>query len=289
MEGIGKQEIWSYFDGIPDVRLASNTAIRGGSGHKVNSYMELAKKVAELQFLNRNHVLLFRGQKEDHRTSRNNSMLKPSIFRLNGKKRPSRRVMWKRFSELRIAENELVNRYLIQSLTDPDRLKRHRNIRWAVLQHYEICDTPLFDVTNSLRIAVSFASDNNQTEEAFVFAFGVLNLNGAITTSSEAGLQVIRLSSACPPEAIRPHIQEGYLIGEYPEISEFQETPEYEYYEVDFGRRLVAKFRFDPKIFLEDMHYPLANHEALYPDQDIDPLIKIAAEIKSITKKRAMS
>jgi len=51
------------------------------------------------------------------------------------------------------------------------------------------------------------------------------------TASSEAGLQVIRLSSACPPEAVRPHLQEGYLLGEYPEIADYEQNAHYDYYE----------------------------------------------------------
>ena len=39
-----------------------------------------------------------------------------------------------------------------------DRLRRQRILRWSILQHYEICDTPLLDVTQSIRIAASFAS-----------------------------------------------------------------------------------------------------------------------------------
>ena len=55
------------------------------------------------------------------------------------------------------------------------------------------------DVTHSLRVAASFASHENDTDEAFVFVFGVPNLSGAVTASSEAGLQIIRLSSVMSP------------------------------------------------------------------------------------------
>ena len=65
MEKIGNQRIWSYFDGTPKARPAANLAIRGGTGHDVKTYFELATKVAELQFRNREHVLLFRGQPAD--------------------------------------------------------------------------------------------------------------------------------------------------------------------------------------------------------------------------------
>jgi hypothetical protein len=80
---------------------------------------------------------------------------------------------------------------------------------WAILQHYEVCDTPLLDVTNSLRVAASFATNNPAAEGPVLYVLGVPSLSGSITASSEQGLQIIRLSSICPPEARRPYFQEG--------------------------------------------------------------------------------
>jgi hypothetical protein len=220
MEKIGSQTIWSYFDDVDRARPASNRKIRHALGHTVSTYFELAKKVAELQFLNRDHVLLFRGQKSDHQTTRSNTTLKASLFRLSNSKLPTQRILEERFERLRLAEAGLVSRYVAQRFQGFDRLRRHRTIRWAILQHYEVCRTPLLDVTQSLRIAATFASFGNSTEASFVFVLGVPNLSGAVTASSEAGRQVIRLSRACPPEAVRPHLQEGYLLGEYPEIAD---------------------------------------------------------------------
>jgi hypothetical protein len=67
-------------------------------------------------------------------------------------------------------------------------------------------------------------------DEAFVFVLGVPNLSGAVTASSEANLQIVRLSSACPPEAVRPHLQEGYLLGECPAIADFEQNAHYSHY-----------------------------------------------------------
>jgi len=39
----------------------------------------------------------------------------------------------------------------------------------------------------------------------------------------------------------------------------------YKAYEMDFGRRIVAKFRFDPKAFWTDDVFPRVPREALYP------------------------
>lgn len=282
MDKLGEQTIWSYFDNQSTARPAKNQKIRAGIGHSVSSYLELAKKVAELQFLNRHHVLLFRGQKADYRTTKNNSMLKASIFRLESSKIPREQTLVNRFETLKTAEGLLSEKYENQRLLGFDRLRKQRIIRWAILQHYEVCPTPLLDVTHSLRIAASFATANNVCDEAFIFAFAVPNVSGAVTASAEAGLQIVRLSSACPPDAVRPHIQEGYLLGEYPEISDFSQHSKYGYYEMDFGRRLIAKFRFNPDTFWSNEHYPPASEAALYPSEEGDPLSTIAAEVAQL-------
>jgi hypothetical protein len=288
MEKIGSRAIWSFFDNNRTSRPASNHAIRAGCGHPVGSYFELAQKLAELQFLNRDHVLLFRGQANDYLTSKGNSMMKASIFRHEGKKVPSKAVLEKRFETLQIAEKLLVEAYCDAKLKGYDRLRRHRLIRWAILQHYEICKTPLLDVTHSLRVAASFATDGNGGDEAYLYAFGVPNLSGAVTASSEAGLQIVRLSSACPPDAVRPHIQEGYLVGEYPEIPDYEQHSHYAFHEMDFGRRLVAKFRLDLKTLWTSENYQPATHEALYPSARRDPLLEIAnAMIATLNQKVA--
>lgn len=284
MEIIGNQKIQSFFDNRPNVSTASNTQIRAGEGHFVNSYPELAQKVAELQFLNPEHVLLFRGQSMDFRTIKGNSILKAGCFRLEAGKIPSSPVLMDRFARLRRAEQILVDQYIAAGLLGAERIKRHRALRWALLQHYEVCPTPLLDVTQSLRIAASFASADRTSGEAFVFAFGVPNLSGAITSSSEAGLQIIRLLSACPPEAARPHFQEGYLLGEYPEIADIDQNAHYSHYEMDFGRRLVAKFRLDPTHFWTNPNFPPVSDKALYARQQPDKLRTIAENIVSEIK-----
>ena len=49
-----------------------------------------------------------------------------------------------------------------------------------------------------------------------LYVIGVPNISGAISASAEAVLQVVRLSSVCPPSAVRPNVQDDYLVGEYP-------------------------------------------------------------------------
>ena len=282
MDTIGQTELWSFFDSKNKSRTATNTEIRKGAGHEVRSFLDLATKVAELQFMNRDHVLLFRGQRGDHRNRNNNTSLKPRLLRsiAGAEKNPTSDRLTRRFQILKDAEEELVNRYAPARLLGLERLKRHRILRWAILQHYEVCKTPLLDVTHSLRIAASFASVGSGNK-AFLFVLGVPNLSGAITASAEGGLQIIRLASVCPPSAVRPHIQEGYLLGEYPDMADFQQKVNYKHYEIDFGRRLVAKFCFDPAVFWRKKGtFPMVNQRALYPDSS-DPIFKLTQDVKT--------
>lgn len=138
----------------------------------------------------------------------------------------------------------------------------------------------MLDVTHSLRIAASFAT-TEETQEAFSFVLGVPNLSGAITASAEAGIQIVRLSSVCPPSALRPHIQEGYLLGEYPQMVGFAQKELYRHYEIDFGLRLVAKFRFNPQSFWKTDDFPKVSTQALYPLRTDDPLYAMAEDIKN--------
>jgi len=278
METIGTQKIWSFFDRRKCL-VAKNTTVRKGPGHRIGSYFELATKIAELQFLNRDNVLLFRGQGADHQNVQHNSSLKPTLFRGAGRN-PSRATLVARFASLQRAEQILVTEYARAKLLGLERLKRHRILRWSVLQHYEVCPTPLLDVTHSIRIAASFAS-LAKTETAFVYVLGVPNVSGAVTASAEAGLQIVRLSSVCPPSAVRPHIQEGYLLGEYPDMAGYEQKENYFHYEMDFGRRLVAKFSFKPASFWKDDDFPQIAERALYPSEASDPLYRLALGVKS--------
>jgi hypothetical protein len=73
MRTIGEQTIWSFAAGARQARPTQCTAVRKGKAHHVASFMQLATKVAELQFRNRDHVLLFRGQTAEYRNRQGNT------------------------------------------------------------------------------------------------------------------------------------------------------------------------------------------------------------------------
>jgi hypothetical protein len=282
MENLDPRKIQTFINGSPTVKdIEKQTDIRKDKGHFVESYIDLATKIAELQFRNPNYVLLFRGQRSDYLNRSKNTSLKPTLFRpIRGQKsNPGSGELNRRFNTLKNAERELVKKYASAKFIGIDRLKRQRILRWAILQHYEVCPTPLMDVTHSLRIACSFGS-GSPYGDAYLFVLAVPHLSGVVTASAEAGVQMIRLASACPPSAVRPHIQEGYLLGEYPDMGEYDQKANYNHYEVDFGRRLIAKFRFDPVTFWNDPQFPRVDDKALYPIAKHDPLRRVAERVK---------
>lgn len=285
METIGRSALWSFVDDNSDIQKVSNTQVRGSSGHHVSDYLELATRIAELQYRNPDYVLLFRGQPSDYKNKKLNSSLKPSLFRPEEKsnKLPSTHMLRQRFTLLNAAERMLLQHYSETDFPQINRLKRYRILRWSLLQHYEICQTPLLDVTHSLRIAASFASFNAK-DNAYVFVLGVPNLSGSVTASAESGLQIIRLASVCPPQSLRPHIQEGYLLGEYPDMGEYYQKELYPHHEIDFGLRLIAKFKIDPSDFWQERAFKKVPKKALYPNKE-DPMYDLAHKMKSRIEK----
>lgn len=283
MELIGSQRIWTFEAGGSKTSPSTVTAIRKARATPVANFMELATKVAELQYQNRDFVLLFRGQSGDYRNKAGNTSLKSTLMRAStSSKVPTAVTLGARFAVLKVAELALVREYESHGHPGIDRLKRQQILRWSILQHYEVCPTPLLDVTHSLRIAASFASEGATKDEAFIFVLGVPHISGAITASAEAGLQIVRLASVCPPSAIRPHIQEGYLLGEYPDLSGVDQKQHYSHAEMDFGRRLIAKFSFAPSSFWGGSGYfPQVPKAALYPASMLDPLVDLAAAVKA--------
>lgn len=233
-----------------------------------------------VQYKNPDYVFLYRGQSKDYKRAGYTTM-RPSIFRKvdnNQKNYFNNSILNKEYSVLRLAEEKLVRVYPHDE--GRQRLRRQRILRWAILQHYEVCETPLLDVTQSLRIAASFASLGCDGY-AYVYVMGFPSLGGPVTAISEAELQLVRLSTACPPEAERAHLQEGYLLSEYPEIGDADQALDFKPTQLDFGKRVIAKFRFEPASFWErNGAFPKVPCSALFPDQD-DDFVRIMNTIRS--------
>ena len=286
MNEIGKENVSSYRAGSTKLVQMSSNEIREARPVHVQDYQDLVTRIASLHFNNKQFTFLYRWQRKDHKLEETGqSSLKPGIFRPDESMGaiPDPKKLKERFDKLNKAERKLLEFYKTASLAGYRELERQRILRWAILQHYEVCLTPLLDATASLRTACSFAccrSNGSQLPDtAHIMVMALPFVGGGVSVSGDAGIQVIRLSGILPSEAIRPHIQEAYLIGEYPDMLELDQKLSYQHVEVDFGRRLLAKFKFKPREFW-DQGFPPISDSMLYPPEGRDCMILIANRIK---------
>lgn len=191
-----------------------------------------------------------------------------------------------KWNKLELATNLLVEK--LKSLPESNKkefnfLKEKRLAQWSVLQHYEVIETPLLDVTQSLRVAYSFADLGRSSDIAYIYVFALPYPTGRISINSEHYITNIRLLSVVPSSVLRPHNQEGFLLGE----DDIIKTDKI-FNRFDFRRRAIAKFKIDlsdNSKFWEDngiIDRPLDEKE-LYPDKgnNDDPLILICQEVKN--------
>ena len=214
---------------------ATVPAIRAASPFPVSSYRQLVQIVAHLASGNRLHTLLFRGQKSDYKDSNGRSVLYPTLFRPEpGQKLVRATRIRRRVSELRFARRRVMQNRV--GLELHVRLHNHPESPIALLQHYEICPTPYLDVTQSLRVASSIALMG--AKEGFVFVLAFPHPHASISHFVDHETVLIKLLSVCPYRALRPHFQEGYLVGRYP-WNATKEAGD------NAANRLVAKLHLD--------------------------------------------
>jgi len=256
-------ELFYHYGNPAKVRVGASPA------YKINSFRELVEHVARLSFVNKDNMLFYRGQNDDYRNKAGISSFYPSIYRGDYL---SREELANRFRVLKEKSNALVDLFEKQKTEGYREVKKRRHIQWSILQHYEICPTPFLDFTHSLRVACSFALMNNKTDKGYVFIFGLPYLTNRISINSEHDLVNVRLLSICPPPALRPYFQEGYLVST-DGITDRYDTKG----ELDFNNRLVAKFEItnDKSFWGKDFH-GIPDH-LLYPDND--PVYDLCKEI----------
>jgi hypothetical protein len=200
----------------------------------IDSYRELVEQVAHLSYLNKDYLLFFRGQTQDFHNKAGASTFYPSIYREENL--PQREVVY-RFELLDHASRQLRDLFAKRKVDGRTDVSRKRYIQWSILQHYGVCKTPLLYLTHSLRVACSFAQEDGEREIGFVYAFGLPYITNRISINSEHDIVNIRLLSICPPDALRPYFQEGYLSGTSDITSDYESKTE-----LDFNNRLIAKF-----------------------------------------------
>ena len=225
IEGVLTDELISHTGGDPvDIAVP----------YPVSTYRKLVEQIAKLSFLNKDQLLFFRGQGVDYQNKAGASTLYPSIYR--GEYLSSWEIKY-RFDVLEAASGWLRKMFAAEKVEGFQELSRKRYIQWSILQHYEVCNTPLLDLTHSLRVACSFAQLFSETTEAYIYVLGMPYLTNRISINSEHDLVNIRLLSICPPDALRPYFQEGYLAGTTDIGFAYENKTE-----LDFRNRLIAKF-----------------------------------------------
>lgn len=242
-------------------RHLGQKAVTRARAYPVDSFRGLVEHVARLSYLNKDHLLFFRGQSRDFKNKANASTVYPSIYR---GERVSRDQLDLSFSVLETASARLCDALESEGIGSYRDVRRRRYIQWSILQHYEVCATPLLDLTHSLRVACSFAFQSTHTGDPYVLVFGLPYMTNRISVNSEHDLVNIRLLSICPPEALRPYFQEGYMAGTDEVLMDFDSKSE-----LDFNNRLIAKFRLrgGRKDFWRDGFRPYPK-KVLFPPSD---------------------
>jgi hypothetical protein len=214
------------------------TEIAASEPMSVSSFDELVRKMARLSYENRDHMLFYRGQRREHLNRENNSSLYPSIYRTKDGENLSADVIGQKFKVLDQASILLLKKFAELDLPRTTKeLRKRRYIQWSILQHYEVCDTPLLDLTQSIRVACSFAL-SKETETGIVYVLGLPYITNRISINSEHDVVNVRLINICPPQALRPYFQEGNLVGTDEVTTDYEDRSDF-----DFKRRLIAKFK----------------------------------------------
>jgi len=217
----------------------TNDEILKSKPKRVETYDELVRDVAQILFYNRNLVLYYRGHDFDYKDGDDKTTIIPSIFR---KKPTEKKLMLKnRFATLNNKVEELKSEMKSSSIkfAGTSLINKYPEIAWSILQHYEICGTPLLDLTHSLHVACSFAIDKNNGNTGIIYVLGMPWQTDSICYNTYEELVNIKLLGICPPQAQRPFFQEGYLAGPFPN---YKLNDPNRVYQFDFARRLIAKF-----------------------------------------------
>ena len=291
MKGL-ENKYFTYLSNQQHIGVYSNivdfTPPSRDEGNRVDSYPELLEKIASIKFNNPAFEIFFRGQSKDYSINASGgqgstSSLYPSIFRNVPNKPPSSisspDITRKRFEILDQATQHFIDLVDEQLENYEKRIfKRIPILRWAILQHYEICDTPLLDVTPTLNIALSFAIGAGN-DPFYLYGIAMPRQTQVVTTSIIAETTSINLTQICPPSFHRPHFQNGYLLGEYPSVINYETQERGETKSAyNFSRRLIAKFIItNPNSILETGFDKLDN-EILLPNAN-DKLMPIVKEV----------
>lgn len=244
-------ELQAYVGNVPVAKV---------DAYPVSTYRQLVEQIAALAYLNEDHLLFFRGQGLDHRNREGASTFYPKIYRGRYLRRQE---IIERFKVLDHAANQLKVHFSQSKFQGHEEVRKRKLIQWGILQHYEVCPTPLIDLTHSLRVACTFAQLAANQPFGYVYAFGLPYITNRISHNSEHNIVNIRLLSICPPQALRPYFQEGYVAATEDITTDYDPKTI-----LDFNNRLIFKFEIPRKKTFWGAGFSKIPKSVLYPKGD---------------------
>lgn len=270
MKGIATK-LWSHQSLSDEKRHYVNEVI-SSKPLIISTFAELVKTVAKISYHNPEYSLFFRAQDKDYQNVSNQSTAYPKIYRSI----TSRKQLNDNFLKLSEARKLLIRELGKARTIGRSKINKFNEMPWAILQHYEVCGTPLLDVTHSLRVACSMALESSDLLYPCILVIALPYPTGTISYYVDLELVNVRLISICPPDALRPYFQEGYLIGSFP--SSALRSSGY-----DVAKRIIAKFQIDRKNFMSNGFLPI-DHDELFPI--IDSMKQKCENIKAQLEKK---
>ena len=134
---------------------------------EVETFHDLIMEIAELSYKNPDVMLFYRGQNHNY-LKKKYSTLYPSIYR-------SYDINFD-FNVLDKSADRLIKEIECNGSIDNDELREIKKIKllqYSILQHYEVCKTPLLDVTQSIKVACSFAILENKNDIGYIYILGL--------------------------------------------------------------------------------------------------------------------
>lgn len=248
-ETLSEKKSWNH-------STTSVSKVRLSSGYPIKTFRELVSEVAIVSLKNKNYDIFYRGQNKDYKDKNQKTVIYPTICRPdkkeNGEYKASIRKIniTERYSKLK----EFTDYYRISS-------KNFDEYYYTLFQHYDILPTPLIDITQSLRVAATFALKDSEC--GFLYVFGLPYPQGSISHFIDQQIVLIKLQNVSPQNALRPRYQEGFLVGKLP-ILPTKEGGD------NLARRLIAKYLLvnNPNESFWDANFKKMPNEVLYPQDD---------------------
>lgn len=256
----------SYITVIP--KYAASAILK----KEVSHYSDLVRLVAELSSVNGVYDLYYRGQTKDYQVEekKSRSKLQPTLWRDSNFTRKNIEVLNYAAMRLRSVARDCYGCHLL-SKNELRELENDPLACWALLQHYDICPTPLLDITKSLQVACSFALYESQEEFGYVYVLAFPYLTQKITINWPSNVAIMRLQSIAPIIASRPIFQDGYLAtcGDWWRLLQPENYPFKRSWNFDFYKRLLCKFKIRNSPDFWDLDSVKSLETDLFPDNDI--------------------